>query len=192
MLKHFQRNCELEKKIGWVLDETGHLNGQGRLPVGIMSFGNSTAGFSACEVIAVYNVLNDLGIHRRLSDLIYDAEKLGFLFARGFFGTKINKIPKLLEYYGVRCEKVKARDFIEKARNNDYEDGQMFIITIRNRCDVPVCAIHTFEAVYYEGKWEVFNRFNKDKKSRKCGNIADILRNGEIIGAFYSIFRILV
>ena len=131
--KHLKRNTELEKQLSRVLDSEGHINGQGRFPVGIMKFGNVHAGFASCELVAVYNVLNDLGIKARFSNIIYHAERLGYLFAGGVFGTKISKIGKILEYYGVKSEKVKVREFVLKAGLKQYSDGEIFIVTIKNR-----------------------------------------------------------
>ena len=190
--KHFKRNTELEKRIDRILDSDGHINGQGRFPVGIMNFGHVHAGFASCELIAVYNVLNDLGLHISLSQIIYDAERLGYLFAGGIFGTKISKIGKILNHYGVKSEKVKVSEFKLHSKLNHFQDGDTFIVTIKNRNDLPVCSLHTFEMVYYEGKWTVYNRFNGDNHASVYSNSDDVLNNGGEKGAYYSIYKIIV
>lgn len=189
--KHLNKNNDLERLIDRVLDVNGHINGQMRFPVGMMHFGHVRAGFASCEIIAVYNVLKDMGLHVKLSSLIYDAENLGYLFAGGFFGTKISKIGKLLEKYGVRSEKVRLSEFKLKGRLHQFADGDTFIVTIKNRSDLPICALHTFEMVYYEGRWTVYNRFSGDNHPSVYSNIDDVLLNGGDKGAYYSVYKIL-
>ncbi len=189
--RRFERNQEIERMISPMLDSMGHINGQGRFPVSEMRFGRVSAGFASCEVIAVYNVLNDLGMHRSLSELIYYDEALGFLFAFGYFGTKISKIGSILSRLDVQYEKLRPGPFLRKAVRSEWEEGQIFIGTIRTRSDLPVCPLHTFEMVFCGGKWIVFNRFDNCARSMVYDGIESVLWNGKQKGKFYSIYRIL-
>ena len=188
---HYLNNLELEEKIKDILDVSGHINGQRRFPVGRMHFGNVSAGFASCEMIAVFNVLHDLGKDKRLSEIIYHGETNGYMLAGGFFGTKIYKIGKILEKYDVAYEREKVAAFIANATEGNYKDGQIFITTIRTRTDVPISHIHTFEMVHYRGHWVVYNRFDRDEGPSIYGNIFDVLKNGGYTGAYMAIYKII-
>ena len=188
--RRYIRNIEKEKLLSHVFDDFGHINGQHRFPVGSMYFGNSTAGFAACEVIAIYNVLKDIGRPVRLADLIFYDEVLGYMFFRGIFGTKIRKIGTFLEKLEVPYIQLNVRDFLDIARNNGFKDGQIFILTIMTRGDLPISPVHTFETVYRDNKWVVFNRFNNDERGRIYNNVGEILHNGENIGKLISVYKV--
>ena len=184
------KNLENEKMLSSIFDSFGHINGQHRYPVGTMHFGRAKAGGTACEVIAIYNVLKDIGKPSRLADLIFYDEVLGFMFLSGHFGTKIHRIGTFLDKLKVPYERLSVRDFIRSAGKKEYDDGQIFIVTIKTRAELPISQLHTFETVYYKDNWIVYNRFNDDEKPAVYKNAADILRNGKYRGSFYSIYRI--
>lgn len=188
--ERYMKNLEYERAVKPTLDQFGHINGQGRYPIGDMQFGSVKASGTACEVIAIYNVLKDLGKEVRLADLIFYNEIFGYMFAFGAFGTKINKIGHFLDKFDVDFEKVEVKSFIEKARKNKYKDGQIFIVTIKNNAGHVVSALHTFEMVYYNKKWVVFNRFNNVKKPSVYDSIGAVLQNGKTIGSFFYIYKI--
>ena len=190
---HLKHNLELERRIDKILDSNGHINGQGRYPVGMMKFGHVSAGFASCELIAVYNVLKDAGIFKPFSEIIYDAERLGFLFAGGYFGTKITKIGKLLELYGIKSRYIKLKDFYSLEKQQNSSSGDTFIAVIRTNKKLPVAPLHTFEMTYSEdGRWTVYNRFNGDNHPSIYENLDDILNNGPKKGAYYRVFRVLL
>ena len=185
--RRFFENAEIEKGAFHLCDSTGHINGQGRFPLSCMRFGRVSAGGTACEIIAVYNVLADLKRPMKLAELIFCAEALGYLFLFGAFGTKISKIGALLEKLGVPFERIKCKDFLK----GDFEEGSIFIVTVRNNARLPVSSLHTFEIVKKEGQWLVYNRFNESESSLVYGNLKDILINGNTTAAYYCVYRIL-
>lgn len=189
--KRLECNEQLENEMHSLQGGKGHINGQNLGPVAKMRFGAVSAGFASCELIAVYNVLNDLGIHRRLSSIFYDAEKAGYLLLKGVFGTKIGSIGKLLEKYGVKSKKIKAKEFIELAKNRRIRDGAIYIITIRNNRLLPISPLHTFESVFENGKWTVYNRFSNLNGTSVYTELDDILSNGRSRGAIYSVYEIM-
>ena len=191
ILKRLERNEQLENEMRAQPGGGGHINGQNLGPVAAMRFGAVSAGFASCELIAVYNVLNDLGKHRRLSSIFYDAERAGYLFLKGVFGTKIGSIGKLLERYGVKSKRMKAKDFKELVENGKIDDGKIFIITIRNNRHLPISPLHTFEAVFENGKWTVYNRFSNLNGTSVYSGIDEMLSNGRSRGAVYSVYEIM-
>lgn len=184
----YEHNCAVEssQRSGY-----GRINGQGLEPVSSMRFGAVSAGFASCEAIAVYNVLHDLGIPRRFSDVIYDTERLGGLLLFGIFGTRIGAIGRILEYYGVRYERMKPKEFLRRYESGDFQDGSRFIITIRNISWLPVCSLHTFETVLKGRLITVYNRFSDMAGPGIYSSISDMLRNGSSSGALYSVYYIL-
>ena len=190
-VKHFKKNEELEKHIHDMLDKSGHINGQERFPVKHMRFGYTRAGFASCEVIAVYNVIKDLGRYVPLSDLIYHNEKQGYMLAGGLLGTKIHKIGNLLEILGISYQKIKVRNFLESAERGTISDGSMYIVTIRTNRNLPVAHLHTFELVRRANNWCVYNRFNESLGASYYSCLDDILKNGNQMGAWYAVYQIL-
>ena len=189
--KRFIENSDLEEQMHHVLDYSGHINGQGRFPVHHMHFGNVGAGFASCEIIAVYNVIKDLGGHVPLSELIYYAESSGYMLAGGFFGTKIYKIGNILEHFDIKYNKLSPRVFLKEAADNSFDDETIFIATMKNRREMPISALHTFELIRRRGKWYVYNRFNNSESAGIYDELSAILKNGSYTGAWLTIYEII-
>lgn len=60
-------------------------------------YGGFSAGYNACEVIALHNVLILTGIGSTLSDTLRVVQQQGGMFCRGRWGTKLSRLGKIAE-----------------------------------------------------------------------------------------------
>lgn len=103
-----------------------------------LPFGSTDMAYAGCEVIAVYNLLKNLGEYTCLNDLIETFEKKGTVF-NGYFGTSPYALYKFLKNRGFDVEfSARKRDFDKIAK-----DSRVFIITFYNDFKNIMNMIHT-------------------------------------------------
>ena len=64
-------------------------------------YGKYPARRNACEAIAVHNAKVKLGVPSTLSETIAAFQSLRAMIFRGFFGSNVFKIGRVLKYYGI-------------------------------------------------------------------------------------------
>lgn len=74
-------------------------------------YGDYPARHNACEAIAVHNARVLTGERSRLSDVIVRFQASGAMIRRGYFGSNVFKIGRVLKSYGVKYKRLFRRKF---------------------------------------------------------------------------------
>lgn len=167
---------------------------QAASPVGNMHFAEQPAKDTACEAIAVYNLLQMLCPENKitLSDIIYRIEINGhtFFFRSGVFGTNIFHISRILADYGIASRHLSCRTFekmqkeTEKKRYivsilNDKRDWYLWPVRLLQRMTggkVPLFyGVHTFLTEESSEGYIVYNRHNRKEKPDRYQHPKEIL-----------------
>ena len=148
-----------------------------------LPFGSTDMAYAGCEVIAVYNLLKNLGEYTCLNDLIETFEKKGTVF-NGYFGTSPYALYKFLKNRGFDVEfSARKRDFDKIAK-----DSRVFIITFYNDFKNIMNMIHT--VCVTKNEEGLFFPHNCFCKRYIPGDISKIEKNVGIEGRGRIIFMI--
>lgn len=123
------------------------INGQGLGKISEMKYGLFPVSFNGCEVIAVYNALEYLGIRTDINKVLSFMKRYCVLF--GLFGGNIYCLDKALEYFGAEVRRVKKTDGAEAFIISSWT-GKHFL-----------SAVHTVFCVRTADGIKVYNRYNK-------------------------------
>ncbi len=129
-----KRKLHLEENKN--LQETGLIEDQNALKS--LPFGNTDMAYAGCEVIAVYNLLQDLGKSISLNVLIETFEKRGAVF-NGFFGTSPYALYRYLKKSGLDAVCSSARKNFDRIA----KESRSFIITYYNDAKNIMNMVHT-------------------------------------------------
>ena len=146
-IQNFEKNHleEIRRNKGYIEDQYMYSD---------MKYGLKTIEFSGCEIIAVYNAINDLTgeENKNFPQMIDYFEKDGILLY-GLFGTTplaIEKFFNELEY-----------ETMSSTKREDYANIQnhcdTFILTIYNDVEDIMAMIHTVNISKKDGKYFVHN-----------------------------------
>lgn len=136
------------------------INGQGIGEVSELKYGLFPMSFNGCEVIAVYNALEYLGIPQNIR-IIRDFMKR-YLVLFGLFGCNIYRIGGALNHFGVEYSESKSADGAESFIMSSWT-GKPFLSTI-----------HTVFCIRCSDNIKVYNRYNNlpsEKIYRSCEDI---------------------
>lgn len=120
---------EINKKwdLSAVMDEGGHINGQKRDGIVDMPYGSSTIGHAGCEIIAVYNLLQDMGRDVSFPEVIRTADEIDCLVSNGNGGILPGGTKRLLQAYGIEFEEVSKNTLQAWADHGYMFDGEQYI-----------------------------------------------------------------
>ncbi len=139
------------------------INGQGLGEVSQLKCGLFPMGFSGCEVIAVYNALEYLGIPQDIR-IVRDFMKR-FLVLFGLFGCNIYCLGSALNHFGAEYTKSKSADNAEAFIISSWT-GKPFL-----------SSIHTVFCIRSADGIKVYNRYN-NFPSEKIYNSCDDIFGG--------------
>lgn len=122
------------------------INGQGLGNVASLKYGLFPMSFNGCEVIAVYNALEFLGIPHDICEVRDYMKRYAVLL--GLFGCNIYCIGKALNHFGAECEKSEFTDNIKAFVISSWT-GKPFLSTI-----------HTVFCECLSDGIKVYNRYN--------------------------------
>lgn len=136
------------------------INGQGLGEIAQLKCGLSTMSFSGCEVIAVCNALEYLGIPQDICT-VHDFMRR-YLILFGFFGCNIYCLGGALNHFGAEYTKSKSAD-----------NAEAFIIS--SWTGKPFrSSIHTVFCIRSDDKIKVYNRYNNFPSEKIYDSCADI------------------
>lgn len=135
------------------------INGQGTGEVAELRYGLFPMSFNGCEVIAVHNALEYLGIPQDIRKIRDFMKRYLVLF--GFFGCNIYCLGGALSHFGAEYVKSKSAD------------GTAFIISSWTRKPF-LSAIHTVFCVRCADGIKVYNRYNNSPSEIKYKSTEDI------------------
>jgi len=152
---HLMRNMELAQDL-YPDDSPALLDAQSFGPVASLLYGTRNMSYNGCELIAVHNVLLDLGRFKELPQIVYDFESAGTIWMEGEFGTKIAQYKNYLQKQGLTLEEYRDAKSLDEAR----QDGDVFIITYSwkniNSPGWPI-GIHTVMVKQTDGQLYAYN-----------------------------------
>ncbi len=123
---------------------------QHKSPMDSVLYGTRNLRYNGCELIAVHNVLLELGKYKPMSQIIYDFESVGAIWLEGEFGTKIMQYNAYLKKQGVKTQEFRTVKQLDDAR----KDGDVFILTYRWMTDI---GIHTIMVKQTDGRLMTYN-----------------------------------
>lgn len=187
--RQYEKNKDVD--LSEVMDEQGHINGQGREPIASVPYGIARAGLSACESIAINNVLADYGKNPDFHDISRTAYEKNYLRMGGLLGMFPEDTERLMEDYGIQYRETTPEEveqnveylmklygilnkpinpqILQKNADEEYMfDRERYVAVIQKNIKVgnsaipnPIGGIHTFLMVY-------------DKEGQEIGNTGEI------------------
>lgn len=136
------------------------INGQGLGEVSQIKCGLFPMSLNGCEVIAVYNALEYLGIPQDIC-VVRDFMRR-YLVLFGLFGCNIYCLGSALNHFGAEYEKSKSAD-----------NAEAFIVS--SWTGKPFCsAIHTVFCIRQTDEIKVYNRYNNLPSEKIYNSSEDI------------------
>ena len=120
-------------------------------------YGDYPASHNACEAIAVHNARVLLGQTSTLTDTIALFQDLGAMIFRGFFGSNVYRIGRVLKSLGMRYRKVKLKRMTLPG---------IYIISFWNKRPLKN-GLHTVTVVYDGKKYVTYNLFGNGVAGRE-------------------------
>lgn len=136
------------------------INGQGFGEVAELKYGLFPMSFNGCEVIAVHNALEYLGIPQDIRTVRDFMKRYAVLF--GLFGCNIYCLGGALNHFGAEYTKSKSADNAEAFIISSWT-GKPFLSTI-----------HTVFCIRSDDKIKVYNRYNNFPSDKIYNSCADI------------------
>lgn len=143
------------------------INGQALGDISKLKCGLSKMSRSGCEIIAVCNALEYLGIEKKVEDVCRYMRRYCVLL--GFFGCNIYCIGRALKHFGADCMRIKSAD-ASKAFIISSWTGKPFL-----------SAIHTVFCVNEGERIRVYNRYNSCPTEKYYDSAEKIFENGKTI-----------
>lgn len=134
------------------------INGQALGDVSKLRYGLFPMSFNGCEVIAVCNALEYLGIAVPIETVCRYMRKYCVLL--GLFGCNVYRIGRALKHFGADCVRIESA-----------EDSEAFIISSWTGKPF-LSSIHTVFCVNEGQRIRVFNRYNRCP-DEKCYDSAE-------------------
>lgn len=136
------------------------INGQGTGETAGLKYGLFPMSFNGCEVIAVYNALEYLGIPQDIRTVRDFMKRYAVLF--GLFGCNIYCLGGALNHFGAEYTKSRSAD-----------NAEAFIIS--SWTGIPfLSTIHTVFCVRTAGGIKVYNRYNNFPSEKIYASYSDI------------------
>ena len=132
---------------------------QDAYPCTHLTYGDCSADYNSCGVIATYNALalkGYSGYENSFSKILIDFEKLGYPWMNGYWGTYPTKIGEYMMRRGVEC----YRWMGFSNPDNFMKPGDVLIVSIWHH-DI-LNGMHTFACVRTETGWDAYNRYYMD------------------------------
>ena len=167
----------------------GLFSGQGNEPVSKMLFGKNPLSHCGCEAIAVYNIMQLLGLEQPLYRVIteFELNGLSMLFFSTFFGASPKKLGRYFTAHGVDFTYIKKREeFIKTAQNRPFGIAAFWVNTYsKHRFNRFGSGMHTVAFTKAEdGTISVFNRYNGDTQPRIYKNLEELLDDRKFISGY--------
>ena len=147
---------------------SGAINGQALLPYADSPMGFGTYGINGCQYIAVYNAMQLIGKPQSLADIAcevfwYGAVAFGAGGA-GPWGAAVYFDIHDVDYVG---------SFSADTLVADISEGSVIVFTTWSSS-----GWHAMTALYINGKYMVFNRFNSEEKTLPYESLSEVYTNG--------------
>lgn len=161
--KYKKYKSQIEESSGYIENQNDYYD---------MSYGKTTIAYAGCEIIAVFNALNSLGVKSiQFPLLIADFERNGMVLG-GKFGTSPMAIYKFLKKNNFGTEITwKEKEFDLLSQKSD-----SMILTLYNDKNNILKEIHTVNISKNKGYW-VHNYFGNGEMLGPYKCIKDIFEN---------------
>lgn len=156
---------QIEKQGGYIEDQNNYPD---------IKYGKKTISFSGCEIIAVYNVIQEIFTEKRydFAKLIEEFEKDGCVLS-GKFGTAPIAMADFFKRRGYATEvSIKEKDY--KQLENDYDS---FILTMYNDKHDIRKEIHTVSISKNGGKYIAHNVYCNGTVTKPYSSINELIDN---------------
>ncbi len=154
-----------------IYGEGGYIHGQRGPVIRDMRYGIAKMGGTACELIAIYNALNKLGIRDGISKIAdyYERHPGQWLF--GLWGTKSKRIPDYFRKY----PRVRVKAVGVGQAERELTGKNSVIITFWNP-RAPFHGIHTVTLTRApEGGVDAYNFYGNSTSPARFASVADML-----------------
>lgn len=145
-------NYKINSKI---IIPSGPINGQGLKPIADCRYGLCPASFNACEMIAIYNLLEINNIHDySFPDICLEMYKKVWALW-GFFGSNVYLLDKFFIAHKIKITKTYNRNNFFRQLNDNHSG----IISFWNSNN-PLDGVHTVCVEKVNDKYKIYNRYN--------------------------------
>ena len=147
--------------------ESGMINGQALEDVSKLRYGLFPMSFNGCEVIAVCNALEYLGIKSPVENVLRYMQRYCVLL--GLFGCNVYCVGRALKHFGADCMRIKSAE-ASKAFIISSWTGKPFL-----------SSIHTVFCVNEGERIRVYNRYNTCPTEKYYDSVEKIFDNCRVL-----------
>ena len=155
----------------------GVISGQGLLPYADKKIGVGSYGKSGCAYIAAYNALQLAWMGKPLStvtdELYHDYGSILF----GACGVAPATLATYLRNQGI----VSVESANPSTLVNGITDGSIITFTAWNKANNLFGGWHAMTALYSNGEYIVYNRYNRDANPRNYSSLSSAIGGGEFL-----------
>ncbi len=161
-----KRNYKINSQIDF---GDGLINGQGVGKISNCRYGLFSAGFNACEMIAIYNLLKRSGYEgHRFADICREMYRKTWAFW-GVFGSNVYMLYVYFKKHGIPYKRFyKLNSFKE-----DLDRTGLGILSFWN-ADNLFKGIHTVCVEKTDNGYRVYNKYNKLTTPKDCEDFSEI------------------
>lgn len=155
----------------------GFVNGQSVVEYAEEKFGLGSISNSGCALIATYNVMQALGTPESLYDIMQDYQNIYGTLLFGAWGVGPCNIEKYLIGNNITFTPYWRASSLDR----NVESRSVVIFTVQNSKNI-FKGFHTMAAIYNDGSYYIFNRYNKSSAVEKKDSLTEIIAGRWICG----------